>query len=53
MATDRVPDGALKENPDETVNAYDADGNKVGTISAEAEEEAASNVGVIITEDNG
>lgn len=53
VATDRVPDGALKENPDETVNSYDADGNKVGTISAEAAEEVASNVGVIITEDNG
>lgn len=52
-ATDRVPDGALKENPDGTVNAYDAAGNKVGTVSAEAAEEAASSVGVIITEGNG
>ena len=26
VATDRVPDGALKENPDGTVNAYDAAG---------------------------
>lgn len=53
VATDKVPDGALKKNPDGTVNAYDADGNKVGTISAEEAERAASNVGVIITEDNG
>lgn len=53
VATDRVPDGALKENPDGTVNAYDAAGNKVGTVSAEAAEEAASSVGVIITEGNG
>ncbi len=53
VATDKVPDSALQQNPDGTVNAYDADGNKVGTISAEEAERAASNVGVIITEDNG
>ena len=53
VATDKVPDGALQKNPDGTVNAYDADGNKVGTVSAEAAEEAARNVGVIITEGNG
>lgn len=53
VATDKVPDGALQKNPDGTVNAYDADGNKVGTVSAEAAEEASRNVGVIITEGNG
>ena len=53
VATDKVPDGALQKNPDGTVNAYDADGNKVGTVSAETAEEAARNVGVIITEGNG
>lgn len=53
VATDKVPDGALQKNPDGTVNAYDAAGNKVGTVSAEAAEEAASSVGVIITEGNG
>lgn len=53
VATDNVPEGALTDNPDGTVNAYDAAGNKVGTVSAEAAEEAASNVGVIITEGNG
>lgn len=53
MATDKVPDGALQKNPDGAVNAYDADGNRVGTVSAEAAEEAARNVGVIITEGNG
>ena len=53
VATDKVPDGALQKNPDGTVNAYDADGNKVGTVSAEAAEEAARNVGVVITEGNG
>lgn len=53
VATDKAPDGALQNNPDGTVNAYDADGNKVGTVSAEEAEEAASRVGVVITEDNG
>lgn len=33
--TDDVPDGALQTNPDGSVNAYDADGNKVGTVDAE------------------
>ena len=36
--TDNVPDGALQTNPDGSVNAYDADGNKVGTIDAETVE---------------
>lgn len=52
IATDNVPDGALQENPDGTVNTYDADGNKTGTISAEEAERAASNVEVVATEDN-
>lgn len=52
-ATDNVPADVLEENPDGTVNVYDADGNKVGTVSAEEAEKAASNVGVIITEENG
>lgn len=30
--TDNVPDGALPDEPDGSVNAYDADGNKVGTV---------------------
>lgn len=33
--TDNVPDGALDTNADGSVNAYDEDGNVVGTISAE------------------
>ena len=53
VATDKVPDGALQSNPDGTVNAYDEHGNKVGTVSAEEAEKAASGVDVIITEDNG
>lgn len=30
--TENVPEGALQTNPDGSVNAYDADGNKVGTV---------------------
>lgn len=52
VATNTVPDGALQQNPDGTVNAYGADGKKVGTVSAEEAERAASNVGVIITEED-
>lgn len=33
--TDNVPDGALETNADGSVNAYDAEGNIVGTVSAE------------------
>ena len=51
VATDNVPDGALDENPDGTVNAYDDEGNKVGTVTKEEAEEAASNVSKIIVEE--
>ena len=33
--TDDVPEGALQTNPDGSVNTYDADGNKTGTVDAE------------------
>ena len=33
--TDNVPEGALETNPDGRVNTYNADGNKVGTMTAE------------------
>ena len=33
--TDDVPEGALQTNPDGSVNVFDADGNKVGTVDAE------------------
>lgn len=33
--TDNVPPGALETNPDGSVNTYDENGNKTGTISAE------------------
>ena len=36
--TDDVPEGALQTNPDGSVNTYDADGNKVGTVDAETVE---------------
>ena len=41
-ATNKVPDDALKENEDGSINAYDKDGNKVGTVSAKKAEEAAT-----------
>ena len=40
--TDTVPPGAMEQNPDGTYNAYDADGKKAGTVTAE-EYEAAGN----------
>ena len=33
--TDDIPEGALQTNPDGSVNTYDADGNKTGTVDAE------------------
>ena len=33
--TDNVPEGAMETNPDGSVNTYNADGNKVGTMTAE------------------
>ena len=36
--TDNVPEGALQTNPDGSVNTYDADGNKIGTVDAETVE---------------
>ena len=35
VATNNVPDGALEDNPDGSVNVYNEDGEKVGTITAE------------------
>lgn len=40
--TDVIPPGALEQNQDGTYNAYDAEGNKTGTVTAE-EYEAAGN----------
>ena len=36
--TDNVPEGALQTDPDGSVNAYDEDGNKIGTVDAETVE---------------
>lgn len=44
VATDEVPEGALEDNPDGTVNAYDAAGNKTGTVTAEEAAAAAEGV---------
>ena len=44
VATDEVPEGALEDNEDGTVNVYDADGNKTGTIPAKEAAEAAKGV---------
>lgn len=43
--TDNVPDGALDTNADGSVNAYNADGNAVGTVSAEEVEELQEQAG--------
>lgn len=39
--TDDVPEGALETNPDGSVNVYDENWNKVGTVTAEEAEEAS------------
>lgn len=41
--TDNVPDGALQTNRDGSVDAFDADGNKVGTVDAKTVEEMTGN----------
>lgn len=52
-ATDSVPDGALEDNPDGSVNVYNADGEKVGEVSAGVAEAAEQNVtNIVIKEDN-
>lgn len=53
VATDNVPDGALEDNPDGSVNVYNEDGEKVGTITAEEAEAAEQNVEKIVIEEDG
>ena len=53
VATNNVPDGALEDNPDGSVNVYNEAGEKVGTISAEEAEAAEQNVEKIVIEDGG
>lgn len=43
--TDDVPDGALDTNADGSVNAYDAEGNVVGTVDAETVAELQEQAG--------
>ena len=50
VATDKVPKGALDENPDSTVNVYNEQGQVIGTIPKEEAEEMAANVSEIKTE---
>lgn len=50
VATDKVPKGALDENPDGTVNVYNEQGQVIGTIPKEEAEEMAANVSEIKTE---
>ncbi len=45
-----VPDGALDTNADGSVNAYDEDGNAVGTVSAEDVEELNEQAGEALEE---
>lgn len=49
-ATDNVPEDALEENPDGTVNVYDEEGNKAGTMPKEAVEAAANAVTAVVIE---
>lgn len=53
VATDNVPDGALEDNPDGSVNVYNEAGEKVGTITAEEAAEAERNVTNVVIEENG
>lgn len=50
VATDEVPEGALEDNADGTVNVYDAAGNKTGTIPAAEAAAAAEGVTHIAVE---
>lgn len=51
VATDNVPDGALEDNTDGSVNVYNEAGEKVGTVTAEEAEE--QNVTNIVFEKDG
>ena len=48
--TDNVPEGALDTNPDGSVNAYDEEGNVVGTVAMEEVEKLQEEVGEVIQE---
>lgn len=51
--TDEIPEGALDTNPDGSVNAYDAAGNKVGTVDAKTVERLQEEAGEAWKAQNG
>ena len=51
VATDNVPDGALKENEDGTVNTYNEAGNITGSVTKEEVEKMAAEVTKIVDEE--
>lgn len=53
VATDKVPDGALEQNEDGSVNVYNGAGEKAGTVPAEEAEAAAKKVTTIVIEEDG
>ena len=53
VATNNVPDGALEDKPDGSVNVYNEAGEKVGTVTAEEAEAAEQNVTNIVIEEDG
>lgn len=53
VATDEVPDGALEDNEDGSVNVYNEAGEKVGTVPAKEAEAVAKKVTTIVIEEDG
>lgn len=53
VATDNVPDGALEQNEDGSMNVYNEDGEKVGTVPTEDAEAAAKKITTIVIEEDG
>lgn len=51
--TDDVPEGALETNKDGSVNAYDENGNVVGTVSAEELEKIQNEAATLHEEQTG
>ena len=48
--TDDVPDGALETNADGSVNAYDENGNLVGTVDADTVKVLEEEAGEVLQE---
>ena len=48
-----VPEGALEDNPDGSVNTYDADGNKEGAIEAETAQKLQEEAGQKLEQNKG